>query len=567
MNETIQFIYEKEVWYISALVNTAYLRCEAKACEIEDVLKEKFQNLSNEDLKKIEWNPEAVKKVKEMGKNISLSCEWVTYIEYFPYYDENTDLNYNTLGYFRLEVEYYKDSPQKKEQVKPILIQQLPTIALNTLREFSSLTENHYLLIDIESPIYVFIISKEIRPKPVSWSEENIRFFKKILGNWTEIYSGQWPDYSEELYDRRVHHNLSNRLSELHYIHRNSGFIYMAAENYKMFFNSYIREFVLEPTAQVRTMLFALMAINESLDILFTRHFHQTVIDLKVMEEKITNLKYLRGMIQTRMSLIYNELDYNRRQHYTRVLTHLIEQFRINDLFNRINNKFEIFYDSMQTLYNKKMEESQNRVQRGMNLLNWLFGFGILADLGQLLAIALGENVGPTQIFSYIVFFIINMALLAILMYFIIIKLKTKEVQVDRTVDAVIFDGKGRVVMVKRKYPPFKGRYAFPGGFIEENESPREAVVREIKEETNLDIKVEKKIGVFDKEGRDPRGKIISTAYLCSIIGDASQIKGGDDALQAEFLPIENLRTIDLAFDHKDILEAALRLSSMKRNA
>lgn len=92
-----------------------------------------------------------------------------------------------------------------------------------------------------------------------------------MIGYWTEIYSGQWEDYSESLYDRRIENNLSNRLSELHLTRRNSGFIYMAEENYRDFFDSYMKEFVLIPAPQMRAVLFALSLINESLDLLFLK--------------------------------------------------------------------------------------------------------------------------------------------------------------------------------------------------------------------------------------------------------------------------------------------------------
>ena len=124
-------------------------------------------------------------------------------------------------------------------------------------------------------------------------------------------------------------------------------------------------------------------------------------------------------------------------------------------------------------------------------------------------------------------------------------------------VDAVIEDGKGNVILIKRKYPPFLGMYALPGGFIEKNETPRQALLREVKEETNLHVKIKKIIGKYDKEGRDPRGRIVSTAFKCNIIGDLPELEFGDDASTVELVPIEKLNDLNLAFDHKDILKDA----------
>ena len=125
------------------------------------------------------------------------------------------------------------------------------------------------------------------------------------------------------------------------------------------------------------------------------------------------------------------------------------------------------------------------------------------------------------------------------------------------TVDAIIEDQEGNVVLIKRKYPPFQNYYALPGGFIKEGEKPVEAVIREVKEETNLDIKVESKIGIYTEEGRDPRGNVHTTAYKCRIIGGVSDLRGGDDSKDAELIPITELQNIELAFDHKKILSDA----------
>jgi len=136
-------------------------------------------------------------------------------------------------------------------------------------------------------------------------------------------------------------------------------------------------------------------------------------------------------------------------------------------------------------------------------------------------------------------------------------KIQVKEIGIGKAVDAVIEVGKNKIVLIKRKYPPFQDFYALPGGFIEKGEKAKEAVIREVKEETNLDIKIIKKIGLYDEEGRDPRGKIHSTAFKCQIIGDASIMKSGDDSKEVELVPKEKLKEIELAFDHRKMLKDA----------
>lgn len=559
MEENLQFIYEKEFWYVSAFINTQFIHCKEKVGEIVGILQEKFNNLTEDDLQKIKWNKEWVKKVIELGKNITIQGEWVPFIESFPYYDENTGFNFNTLGFFQFEVEYFKDNPEQKTTIEPALIQQIPSIALDVLKSLKKQAANRYLLIDLESPIYVFVLSNKMTEEEVQWSEANIVRYKRVLGNWTEVYSGQWPDYNDALYNRRVQKNLSNRLSELHFIRRNSGFIYMAEENYRQFFD-YMKKYVLEPTARVRAMLFAFMAINQSLDMLFIRQQSEFFMDLETIERKIKNLRYLRGMIQTEISSIYNELDYNRRQHYTSVLVHLIEEFNINTTLIRINHKYDVIYDSMQVLYQKKNEENQVKVGRGMMLLNVLFGLGVLADFAavtQALMIGLSANDLFAAILNGIISVVIISILLGTIFFFMKLRIETRKEKVSRTVDAVILDGAGNVVLIKRKNPPFKDQPALPGGFIEKSESPEKAVVREAKEETGLDIQIEKKIGIYDDKDRDPRGRVITTAFLCSI-KDIACMKSGDDAARVMLVPLKQLKGANLAFDHEKILADAV---------
>jgi ADP-ribose pyrophosphatase YjhB (NUDIX family) len=119
------------------------------------------------------------------------------------------------------------------------------------------------------------------------------------------------------------------------------------------------------------------------------------------------------------------------------------------------------------------------------------------------------------------------------------------------TVDAVIklFDGKKflGIVLVERKFPPFG--WAFPGGFVEQGESLEKAVVREAKEETGLDIEIEKQFHTYSEPKRDPRIHTISTVFICKASG---KIRGGSDAKKAQLFPL--IKIPRLAFDHDKIL-------------
>lgn len=466
----MEFVYNSEHWLISTFIDSSIIDGKLKNTEIEKIIKQFLSNLKKEDIY-YKIREQFGEILIDMAKNISFSCKWIPYLENFPYEDENSQKKYDTLGYFQFDVEYYKNEPSKKEKIRSNFIQQFPQLILPLLGKFSKKPENRGIYFDLESPMYVFVTSYETKPDEVMWTQENINKFKKTIGYWTEIYSGQWEDYSETLYEKRIENNLSNRKSELHFIRRNSGFIYMAKENYENFFNTYMIKYVLTPTPKMRAVLFALRSINESLDFLFLKAQLEGFKDINTIEKKIRNLRLLRGLIQTKLSLIYNELDYNRRQHYTSVLKHLLNEFEIDRIVNRINDKFTIIYDSMQRLYVQKNQEYQKRTEKGLNLLNLLFGAGILADLAGVIMIALSfqEMDFSAVLLNSIIAIIISGILATTIIFNIYMKIKAKEVSIGKTVDAVIEDGKGNLVLIKRKYPPFQNFYALPGGFIKEN--------------------------------------------------------------------------------------------------
>lgn len=131
------------------------------------------------------------------------------------------------------------------------------------------------------------------------------------------------------------------------------------------------------------------------------------------------------------------------------------------------------------------------------------------------------------------------------------------------TVDGVVFTrGKKdnlKVLAIKRGEEPHKGKWVFPGGHVNiiDNEKTIDAVRREVREETGLDIHDWIQIGAFTDPGRDPRGRVVSVAYF-SIVNCEIAIKGGDDAEEARWLVVDKDLFDCLAFDHSDMLISAL---------
>ena len=127
------------------------------------------------------------------------------------------------------------------------------------------------------------------------------------------------------------------------------------------------------------------------------------------------------------------------------------------------------------------------------------------------------------------------------------------------TADCVVItlEAVPRVLLIQRGNEPFKGSWAFPGGFMNMDETAEECAVRELEEETGVRISGLHQIGAFSKIDRDPRGRTITVAYL-AIVNQPLDARGMDDAKGAAWFPMNKLPK--LAFDHEEIMAAAKKL-------
>lgn len=137
------------------------------------------------------------------------------------------------------------------------------------------------------------------------------------------------------------------------------------------------------------------------------------------------------------------------------------------------------------------------------------------------------------------------------------------------TVDVAVFARQGkekelRVLLIVRKHAPFEGRWALPGGFVDENESLEAAAHRELEEETGLTGLSLRQVAAFGDPGRDPRGHTVSIAFVTTADEATAKVRAGDDAASAEWHPWSALDLgqacggkVPLAFDHAKVLLAA----------
>jgi 8-oxo-dGTP diphosphatase len=123
-------------------------------------------------------------------------------------------------------------------------------------------------------------------------------------------------------------------------------------------------------------------------------------------------------------------------------------------------------------------------------------------------------------------------------------------------VDVVIPSREG-VVLIRRGSGPFEGRWALPGGFVDMGETVEQAAAREAAEETGLNIELARLVGVYSDPERDPRGHNVSVAFLARVL--SGELSAATDASEVSTL---DPSTVELAFDHRKIVEDALSLES-----
>ncbi len=115
--------------------------------------------------------------------------------------------------------------------------------------------------------------------------------------------------------------------------------------------------------------------------------------------------------------------------------------------------------------------------------------------------------------------------------------------------------GRTRILLIQRAREPFRGKWALPGGFMEENERLAETARRELMEETGIVAEEMTFAGLYDKPDRDPRGRTITAVYLAHL-KNCPEPMAGDDAGRARWFPADNLPP--LAFDHQEIVKDIL---------
>ena len=130
------------------------------------------------------------------------------------------------------------------------------------------------------------------------------------------------------------------------------------------------------------------------------------------------------------------------------------------------------------------------------------------------------------------------------------------------TADCVVIskESEPKVLLIQRGNEPYKGCWAFPGGFMDMDETTEQCAIRELEEETGFKVSSLQQIGAYSKVDRDPRGRTVTVAYLARVDAPVTVI-AQDDAAQAKWFPLSALPP--LAFDHEEIMRDAVLLAKI----
>jgi len=124
------------------------------------------------------------------------------------------------------------------------------------------------------------------------------------------------------------------------------------------------------------------------------------------------------------------------------------------------------------------------------------------------------------------------------------------------TVDAIVFNDNSEILLIQRSSKPFKDLWAFPGGFVNEDETVETAVCRELEEETGINDVELKQFHTYSEPDRDPRHRTVTVAFVGKVLNSVKPV-AGDDAKNAQWFKISQLPP--LAFDHSQILNDVLQ--------
>ncbi len=199
------------------------------------------------------------------------------------------------------------------------------------------------------------------------------------LGPYLELYSGQWPDYSDDLYNRRIANNLSSRISELHFYARNSAFLYIEGEGYEKYW-PYVENVMDPPLVRARGVIFVILQLQNLIQMFLKELPALKFQDISVIEKKQAELDETNRSLMQLITAIRKEDMINMRAHARALNDHLVTVFRIEEVLQHVQSSLTYAHDSAQMVYEEKARDLQERQERLFLYLSIILGVGIVID-------------------------------------------------------------------------------------------------------------------------------------------------------------------------------------------
>ncbi|MFW9769781.1 MAG: hypothetical protein ACFFF9_12305 [Candidatus Thorarchaeota archaeon] len=247
------------------------------------------------------------------------------------------------------------------------------------MKSFGDLNQQGRIMIDIDSPFYVVLSSDTTEPGPQHWDTPTIQQHKKSLGPYLNLYSGQWPDYNEDLYNRRIENNLSNRTTELHFYARNSAFLYIEGDGYEKYWN-YVEEVMDPPLVRARGVIFVMLKLQDLIQRFLRELPELKMEDIPIIEEKQAELEKTNRSLMQLVAVIRREEMVNMRAHARVLNDHLIRIFRIEEVLSNVSNELRYVHESVESIHEEKNRKLQERQERLFLYLNIILGASILTE-------------------------------------------------------------------------------------------------------------------------------------------------------------------------------------------
>ncbi|TFH05862.1 MAG: hypothetical protein E4H14_11915 [Candidatus Thorarchaeota archaeon] len=247
------------------------------------------------------------------------------------------------------------------------------------MKNFGDLNQQGRIMFDIDSPLYVVLSSDKTNPQIQEWDAPIIRQHKKALAPYLNLYSGQWPDYSEELYNRRIENTLSNRTSELHFYGRNSAFLYLEGDSYEKYWN-YVEDVMDPPLVRARGVIFVMLKLQELIQRFLDELPDLRMQDICIIEEKQSELEKTNRSLMQLIAGIRREDMINMRAHARALNDHLINLFRIEEVLTHVSNALKYVHESVELIYEEKNRAVQERQERLFLYLSIILGASVVTE-------------------------------------------------------------------------------------------------------------------------------------------------------------------------------------------